>query len=311
MEGMERRIKRGGWRESVRVENEGVGEGIRSVGVRKGVLETQEEGVNVEKGDNSLLDLERDTNKESGDLRDFTGTPMWINADFLGSFYDALVIKCRLRICHAWLVGRDFNEILHDSENIVGNGLWNLEFLNCSMKALDFYGSDHRPVLCSFAPEESKLVRYGKGRFHFEDKWFLEKDFVPNFLCKWASLHSVVEARRRMDECIVFLENWVRKQFNKLGKRIAEMRKERLRKMKRLGGMHNGQEVIELSNRIERAVEAEACHWKQRARVNWLANGDQNTGAFHKQSSKRRKKNSIKGLKNKDGEWMEKEENKA
>ncbi|XVF47268.1 hypothetical protein PTKIN_Ptkin03bG0095800 [Pterospermum kingtungense] len=50
-------------------------------------------------------------------------------------------------------------------------------------------------------------------------------------------------------------------------------------------------------------MQKEKVFWMQRAKVNWLRDGDKNTKFFHAQASKRRKKNFIKGLKNNDGFW--------
>ncbi|KAK8461281.1 hypothetical protein SEVIR_1G007383v4 [Setaria viridis] len=43
-------------------------------------------------------------------------------------------------------------------------------------------------------------------------------------------------------------------------------------------------------------LEQEEIHWFQRARANWLKQGDRNTSFFHNFATKRRKKNTIKGL---------------
>lgn len=45
-------------------------------------------------------------------------------------------------------------------------------------------------------------------------------------------------------------------------------------------------------------------HWKQRAKIFWLRDGDINTRFFHQATSARRKANKITLLKNSDDEWI-------
>jgi hypothetical protein len=48
--------------------------------------------------------------------------------------------------------------------------------------------------------------------------------------------------------------------------------------------------------------------WQQRARANWLKNGDRNTSFFHAHASERRRVNKIKKLKREGGGVVEREE---
>lgn len=55
----------------------------------------------------------------------------------------------------------------------------------------------------------------------------------------------------------------------------------------------------------------EELHWNQRARVNWLAQGDGNTKFFHAFASERKRINHIKGLFDDTGHWCAKEKDIA
>lgn len=114
-----------------------------------------------------------------------------------------------------------------------------------------------------------------------------------------------------MKRCESFLTKWAKGKFDSLGKKISKLRKERQRMMEMVGEKINAQDIIGISRKIEQAVEMEANHWKQRARVNWLANGDRNTRAFHIQASKRRRKDTIKKLMDDQGVWKEDEKDMA
>jgi hypothetical protein len=62
----------------------------------------------------------------------------------------------------------------------------------------------------------------------------------------------------------------------------------------------NSCKAKELSELVEIILEREELHWLQRARANWLTQGDRNTKFFHQFASARRKRNMIKKLKGDD-----------
>ncbi|KAK8547800.1 hypothetical protein V6N13_027413 [Hibiscus sabdariffa] len=54
-------------------------------------------------------------------------------------------------------------------------------------------------------------------------------------------------------------------------------------------------------------LDKDEAYWAQRARVNWLTQGDRNTAYFHARASGRCKKNRIQGLFNENGIWTDKQ----
>lgn len=57
----------------------------------------------------------------------------------------------------------------------------------------------------------------------------------------------------------------------------------------------------ELKLTLEDMLDREELLWRQRAKTQWLAEGDRNTKFFHTQASKRAKQNWITGLKDSNG----------
>lgn len=56
---------------------------------------------------------------------------------------------------------------------------------------------------------------------------------------------------------------------------------------------------------MEQLLAQEKVFWKQRAKIHWLWEGDQNTSFFHNQGSARRKSNAINRIKNAEGQRLE------
>ena len=103
------------------------------------------------------------------------------------------------------------------------------------------------------------------------------------------------------------LHKWDRDVLKAPGKRISDLKKE-LERLKR-GPMTeaNTESQKEIMVRLELMLEQEEIHWFQRARANWLRQGDRNTSFFHNFATKRRKKNTIKGLMDENGQRQENE----
>ena len=66
-----------------------------------------------------------------------------------------------------------------------------------------------------------------------------------------------------------------------------------------------GREINVLRKEINDLLDSEKIMWQQRSRVQWLGLGDWNTKYFHSKASKRRKKNTITGLMDENGNWCD------
>jgi hypothetical protein len=71
----------------------------------------------------------------------------------------------------------------------------------------------------------------------------------------------------------------------------------------------NEQRKKEISELIEKLLEQDEIRWNQRARANWLQNGDRNTSYFHSFATARKKRNCIKKIKNTNGDFVESNDN--
>jgi Mg2+ and Co2+ transporter CorA len=92
------------------------------------------------------------------------------------------------------------------------------------------------------------------------------------------------------------LHKWDKEVLKSPMKRMKDLQREleRLRRGSMTGANTTSQKEIMV--RLELMLEQEEIHWFQRARANWLKQGDRNTSFFHNFAMKQRKKNTIKGL---------------
>jgi hypothetical protein len=102
------------------------------------------------------------------------------------------------------------------------------------------------------------------------------------------------------------LVTWDREVLGELKHRIKKVKKdlEECRRKKIDQQTVNKEHLLQLS-RLEDQYNV---FWQQRAKANWLKNGDRNTSFFHAQASERRRVNKIKKLKRDGGGVVEREE---
>lgn len=201
--------------------------------------------------------------------------------------------------------------IFEKLDRFVSTSNWRDMFVNFEIQTLDFYGSDHTPLLLKIHRAKQLTIRGEKGRFYFEGKWMLEKNFLPDFLQEWK--HSSFESSLpdRLLNTQVFLTSWAGTRFDAMKKHIKELRKEREAAMKNANSRETPDRIKEIDTKLEDLLSKEEFHWKQRGRVNWLRYGDRNTSLFHAHASHRRKKNWIKGIYNQHNVWIEDEDDIA
>ena len=61
--------------------------------------------------------------------------------------------------------------------------------------------------------------------------------------------------------------------------------------------------IRETKTEINNMLHQEELAWRQRSRAIWLPVGDKNTKFFHQKATQRKRKNHIRGVFNKTGEW--------
>lgn len=104
------------------------------------------------------------------------------------------------------------------------------------MKDLDYYGSDHKPLLILHDTNPTNKVQKRERRFYIEEKWFQDKTFFRDFLKKWKSFGNSMKWTYRMKLSQSLCTSWAGSRFDKISKQIETLREKR--KMMREGNLH-------------------------------------------------------------------------
>lgn len=65
------------------------------------------------------------------------------------------------------------------------------------------------------------------------------------------------------------------------------------------------EEVLQLNIELEKLLHDQMIFWQQRGKVAWMKDGDKNTSFFHAKATIRERVNTIKGLRDAMGNWVE------
>ena len=176
---------------------------------------------------------------------------------------------------------------------------WEELFPNVRQITLARVTSDHCPVQL----DTSKL-KWGPSPFRFENSWLRHPEFKEKLKEWWRQETFQGWEGYKFMKKLKFLKgkikHWSREKFGEVGK-VKEEVKARLIEI----DLEEGREGLDIAKRTEREalllqleelILKEEVYWRQRAKVQWAKEGDNNTRFFHKVATGRRKRNYIENL---------------
>lgn len=193
------------------------------------------------------------------------------------------------------------NEVWERLDRAVGSHVWMNLFPNAWVENLISPISDHSPILLHTVA--SSPDRYPSNKFfRFENKWFHESPLADVVMDSWNGASSL-NLPDRLSEVAVKLNYWGRNLVANQRKEIKECR-QKLSFLREHATPENSFDFDITNRKMISLLVKEEEHWKQRAKLFWLKDGDSNTKFFHAYANGRRKKNFIRRLKNGDRNWV-------
>ncbi|GMI95766.1 hypothetical protein HRI_003245900 [Hibiscus trionum] len=206
---------------------------------------------------------------------------------------------------YTWEWGRlSSNNIRERLDRGVANPAWWELFNDYQLDHLVHTFSDHCPILLTTGLNDR--LRSRKQHFRFEAAWLLEESCEGEVLKLWNSCSGSIPDRLTLVSS--GLELW----FNKIKKEKKISVKALQQRLKELNDSQPSdeklEEILETKLALNMEADREKIYWEQRARANWLKNGDRNTHYFHSFATNRKRKNRIRCLINDSNEEIQYEE---
>ncbi|XP_071902765.1 uncharacterized protein [Coffea arabica] len=183
---------------------------------------------------------------------------------------------------------------------------WLEVFANAKCTHVENWASDHSILLLDTCPAN----RRRKRRFYFDKRWVQYEEVHKlindawNTTCEGSKMYKVT---KRITSCRIHLLKWHKRKIGNAKKKIAEI-KEELEKKKKQPWITGKGEIANLKTQLTKAYQEEEMFWSQKARLQWLREGDKNTKYFHAVVNGRRRACRMNQIQKGDGSWTKSEQ---
>ncbi|XP_019240159.1 PREDICTED: uncharacterized protein LOC109220151 [Nicotiana attenuata] len=203
-----------------------------------------------------------------------------------------------------WLVGGDFNVILHEDEKI--GGLPNM-LPTIEVEHLIRTRSDHAPLLMACGEQTTNFVK----PFRFLNFWNKHTTFMDGVRQNWEANFigdPFLMCKQKLKRVKAALSKWKRETFGDIFKQLAIL--EDIVRVKEMlfeeePSIENMIVLQKAQSELKKYLSIEEQYWKQKAAMTWFAEGDRNTSFFHNHVDGKRKKLQLKRIKSGSGVWIE------
>ncbi|KAA3468935.1 reverse transcriptase [Gossypium australe] len=194
-----------------------------------------------------------------------------------------------------WERGRFKNSNIRERlDRGVANSEWMDLFPDYQIEHLSHSFSDHCPLLLDTKGEGRMHIRQNARMFRFEFNWLLDSSFEDQVRSWWeGSAESIPNKLQLLRHNLL---QWSRVKRKEEGHSRVQLEK-KLESFVSCDILDDVlAEIMEVQLALNLEADKEEMYWEQRARVNWLQNGDRNTSFFHKMASQRHSRNKISEL---------------
>ncbi|KAL4310577.1 hypothetical protein GQ457_01G015360 [Hibiscus cannabinus] len=194
---------------------------------------------------------------------------------------------------------RQINNIRERLDRGVANGAWTELFPTARIEHMQHSFSDHCPLLLNTCIGDG---RPRKWHFRFEATWLAEESCQDVVKRIWEQEGGSVPDKLQkvctgLDRWFANLKKEKQVTIRSLKSRLADLNEQAVND-EVLG------EITDIKLALNLESDKEELYWEQRARANWLKNGDRNTAFFHKFASQRKRKNRISDLVDSSGQTV-------
>ena len=181
---------------------------------------------------------------------------------------------------------------------------WEQLFPQSLQEVLPRWTSDHWPIVL-----ETNPFKWGPTPFRFENMWLHHPSFKESFGSWWREFQGDGweghKFMRKLQFLKAKLKEWNKNAFGDLieRKKCILLDIANFDSMEQEGGL-SPELLIQRAVRkgeLEELILREEIHWRQKARVKWVKEGDCNSKFFHKVANGRRNRKFIKVLENERG----------
>lgn len=198
--------------------------------------------------------------------------------------------------------GRQF--ICERLDRALANADWCNSFPNAKLYHLNSSSSDHSPILLNTHDRDQRKPHI----FIYEIAWSLHDDFINVIKECWNnqaddSSNNFYDNYCRFRARVLHWKKYVFGNINRKIEQIENHLETCHQNLSRTYSEEIHQQIINLENKHQLLLTQKEIYWKQRSRVQWLREGDNNTKFFHAYASNRRRRNLIQSLKY-DDNWI-------
>ncbi|XP_031254340.1 uncharacterized protein LOC116112330 [Pistacia vera] len=191
-----------------------------------------------------------------------------------------------------------------------GNEAWFELFSDCIVNSLSVSSSDHKLIFIQIRGELETEIKKHRP-FRYEAAWDNRAEcgelIQREWLCNLNPNSSLPSAMEGLQRCKEKLSTWSKSTFRDQRNTMTD----KLSQLKHLEDTNRGdkkEELQHLKQEIDGLLEEDDIKWKQRAKQQWLKDGDRNTKFFHLCANQHRKSNVIKQISSDDGRFANKPE---
>ncbi|MQM06758.1 hypothetical protein Taro_039590 [Colocasia esculenta] len=210
-----------------------------------------------------------------------------------------------------WFNGREHNGIWIRIDKLFFNAIWAISCPPVHVQHLDRACSDHSPLLISSTTEERK----GPSRFTFQHMWCSHDTFTKDSAAAWkmapASTYPLINMAFKLQNMKKFYRRWNKETFGNVSQNLQQAEASFATAQKNFDDdpSHGNHAIFLLAkDRLDHVLSQEEKLWRQKSRIKWLKDGDNNTKFVHAYALNQKRKSRISKLYKADGTSVEEDD---